>query len=393
LVAYHTAWMKANHPVEFLAASMSLDLGNTDKLNVFRQELARLRIPLRKPDVNRSSVEFTVEHDEDAPLGAVRYALAAVKGVGPQAMHALIEERARGGRFADLMDFARRVDPKAVNKRMLEALVKAGAFDALNRNRAQSFAAIEMLLRHAGAAAEERQSQQVSLFGGAEPSRIALPNVAEWVPGERLHNEFEAIGFYLSAHPLDEYAEILQKIGARPWAQVAPEAARQGGMYKLAGTVLSRQERRSARGNRFAFVQLSDATGVYEITVFSELLSAQRELLEPGQSLTLSVEARPDGDGARLTAQSIAPLDKVAEEAITSLKVYLSDDRPVEGIKTLLKNGLSGAAKGRCDIQLIVTLMDRRWEVPIGLKGRFSVSPQIRGAIKAMPGVDDVRAA
>jgi DNA polymerase III subunit alpha len=393
VVAYQTAWMKANHPVEFLAASMSLDLGNTDKLNVFRQELGRLRIPLRKPDVNRSAVEFSVEHDDDAPHGAVRYALAAVKGVGPHAMQAIVAERERAA-FTDLFDFARRVDPKSVNKRMLEALVKAGAFDVLNNNRAQSFAAIETLLRHAGAAAEERQSQQVNLFGNSEPlAHIALPNVAEWVPGERLHNEFEAIGFYLSAHPLDEYAEVLQKIGARPYAQVSTEAARSGGIFKLAGTVLSRQERRSQKGNRFAFVQLSDPTGVYEITVFSELLSAQRELLEPGQSLAVTVEARPDGDGTRFTTQSIAPLDKVAEEAITSLKVYMSDERPIDGIKTLLKNGLNGAAKGRCDIQLIVTLMEQRWEIPVTLKGRFSVSPQIRSAIKSMPGVDDVRAA
>src|SRR5262249_46144679 len=220
LVAYHTAWMKANHPVEFLAASMSLDLGNTDKLNVFRQELARLRIPLRKPDINRSAVEFAVEHDEEAPQGAVRYALAAVKGVGPHAMADLVAGRGKDGAFRDLWDFARRVDPKTVNKRMLEALVKAGAFDALNGNRAQSFAAIEMLLRHAGAAAEERESNQVSLFGDAEPSaRQPLPAVAEWLPADRLRHEFEAIGFYLSAHPLDEYADILKKQGVLPYAQ------------------------------------------------------------------------------------------------------------------------------------------------------------------------------
>ena len=394
LVAYHTAWMKANHPVEFLAASMSLDLGNTDKLNVFRQELARLRIPLRKPDINRSAVEFAVEHDEEAPQGAVRYALAAVKGVGPQAMADLVGSRAREGAFRDLWEFSRRVDPKTVNKRMLEALVKAGAFDQLNGNRAQSFAAIETLLRHAGAAAEERESNQVSLFGDAEPAaRQPLPAVAEWLPADRLRHEFEAIGFYLSAHPLDEYTDILKKQGVLPYAQIAAEAMRRGGVWKLGGTVLGRQERRSAKGNRFAFVQLSDPSGVYEITVFSELLSACRELLEPGQSLMLTVEARADGDGVRFTTQSIEPVEKVAEAAMTNLKVYLSDERPIEGIRSHLKNGLSGAVKGRCEVMLIVTLPRPMREVEVKLPGRFAVSPQLRAAIKATPGVEDVRAA
>jgi len=157
--------------------------------------------------------------------------------------------------------------------------------------------------------------------------------------------------------------------------------------------VLGRQERRSAKGNRFAFVQLSDASGVYEITVFSELLSAHRDLLEAGQSLKVAVEGRADGEGLRFTCQSIEPLDKVAEDAITGLKVFMSDDRPIEGIKSVLKMGLSGAVKGRCEIQLIVTLPEPRREVEIKLPGRFAVSPQVRGAIKSMPGVDDVRAA
>src|SRR5690348_10822081 len=214
LVGYQTAYLKANYPVEFLAASMTLDLGNTDKLNVFRQELNRLGIKLLPPDINRSDVTFAVEAPTPpSPAcgggrggGAIRYALAAVKGVGAQAMAELVAERAARGRFKDLADFSRRLDAKSFNRRQFESLAKAGAFDSLNPNRAQTFAAAEQLLRQASLAAEERESRQESLFAGIDPSfapRPSLPLVTDWPPAERLQHECAAIGFYLSSHPLD----------------------------------------------------------------------------------------------------------------------------------------------------------------------------------------------
>jgi DNA polymerase-3 subunit alpha len=204
LVAYQTAYLKANHPVEFLAASMTLDLGNTDKLNQFRQEADRLAIKLLPPDINRSGVEFTVEPDPKTGKPAIRYALAAVKGVGAQAMGDLVAERAANGKFKDLFDFSRRLDARSFNRRQFENLAKAGAFDCLNPNRAQTFAASETLLRQASRAAEERESRQESLFGGIDDkshwgfaARPSLPLVADWPPVERLQFEFDAIGFYL----------------------------------------------------------------------------------------------------------------------------------------------------------------------------------------------------
>ncbi|HZF35143.1 MAG TPA: DNA polymerase III subunit alpha, partial [Candidatus Angelobacter sp.] len=276
LVAYQTAWLKANYPVEFFAASMTLDLGNTDKLNVFKQELDRLKIKLLPPDINRSRATFTVEDPGDSPLfarggipgfnpgttapffgGAIRYALAAVKGVGQGAMDALVKVREEGGPFRDLFDFTARLDSQLLNKRQLENLVAAGAFDSLNPNRHQSFAAIETILRHAQSAASERDSQQVSLFGDIEPAggrRFALPVVADWPALDKLAKEFEAIGFYLSAHPLDAYGASLKRLGVirfgdiPAWLSTRPPSTR----AKLAGVVVSRQERTSARGNRFA---------------------------------------------------------------------------------------------------------------------------------------------
>src|SRR5262249_29824877 len=198
LVAYQTAYLKANYPVEFLAASMTLDLGNTDKLNHFRQELGRLQIPLLPPDINRSDVAFTVETDPKTDKAAIRYALAAVKGVGAQAMRELVAERNANGPYKDVFDFAWRLDTKSFNRRQFENLAKAGAFQSLNPNRAQTFAAAELLLRQASRAAEEREDGQHSLFAGIDAgfaARPSLPVVPDWPPVEKLQNEFEAIGF------------------------------------------------------------------------------------------------------------------------------------------------------------------------------------------------------
>src|SRR5438477_5931316 len=199
LLTYQTAYLKANYPVEFLAALMTLDLGNTDKLNVFRQELNRLEIRLLPPDINRSEVTFAVEPDPKTGKSSIRYALAAVKGVGAQAMAELVAERNARGRFKDLADFSRRLDANSFNRRQFESLAKSGAFDSITPNRAQTFAAAELLLRQASVAAEERESRQESLFAGIDPSFVARPSLPlweDWPPVERLQHECGATGFY-----------------------------------------------------------------------------------------------------------------------------------------------------------------------------------------------------
>ncbi len=392
LVAYQTAYLKANHPVEFLAASMTLDLGNTDKLNVFRQELDRLGIKLLPPDINRSEVEFTVE---ETPAGsetggaAIRYALAAVKGVGAAAMHALVGERKANGRFRDLFDFARRVDAKSFNKRQFESLVKAGAFDALNPNRAQSFQACDLLLRYASVAASERESQQVSLFGdmatGME-QRPALPMVQDWPSMERLQNEFDAIGFYLSSHPLDAYGKSLDRIGVVRFMDLAARLAGGGSTrHKLAGIVVGKKERTSARGNRFAFAQMSDMSGLYELTIFSEVLGQARQLLDAGQPLLVTVDCRMEEDSIRLTAQKIEPLDGVAAHAAAGLRVFVGEAGALKSLRGII--GRDGPGRGR--VSVVVGLAPTR-EVEIALPGAYKIGPGIRAAVKSLPGILDV---
>ena len=392
LIAYQTAYLKANHPVEFLAASMTLDLGNTDKLNSFRQELDRMGIKLLPPDINKSDWEFTVETGPGGPNGekpaAIRYALAAIRNVGEKAMRELAAVRARGGKFQSLFDMARRLDSKVINKRMLESLAAAGAFDSMNPNRAQVFAAANLVLRHASAAADERGSGQVSMFGGADqPAETPnLPAATDWAPLERLAREFEAIGFYLSAHPLDAYGKSLPRLGITAYANLREQMRLQrSSRFTLAGIVAGRQERTSARGNRFAFVQLSDQSGLFEATVFSEVLSTSRELLTAGKAIVLTADAQLQGDDLRLTVQSVRALDQLAATAAAGLMIYLRDPGPLKGLAGILKRD----AKGRGTVSLLLDLPDR--EVEMKLPGGFAITPQVRAALKALPGVVDVR--
>src|SRR5487761_1841583 len=385
LVAYQTAYLKANYPVEFMAASMTLDLGNTDKLNVFRQECDRLGIKLLPPDINRSDVGFAVEAaGED---GAIRYALAAIKGVGSVAMQQVIAERASRGPFNDLFDFAARIDPKSFNKRQFESLVKAGAFDAIAPNRAQAFAAIELLLRHANAAASERASQQVNLFGGdAGPAAMpSLPAATDWPLAERLQKEFEAIGFYLSSHPLNPYGKSLARLGVLRFADLARRPAGAETRVKLAGVVIGSKERTSARGNRFAFLQVSDTSGIYEMMAFAEVLRDSRPLFESGQPLLVTADVRVEGDTFRLTAQRIEALDKVAAGAAAGLRLVLEREEALPGVR----KAVATESGGRGRVSVVVALDDAR-EVEIALPGGFKVTPRLAAALQTVPGIREV---
>ena len=386
LITYQTAYLKANYPVEFLAASMTLDLGNTDKLNHFRQELDRLGIRLLPPDINRSQPTFSVEIDPKSGKPAIRYALAAVKGVGALAMDLLVAERERNGRFKDLFDLAQRLDAKTFNRGQFESLAKAGAFDPLDPNRAQTFAAAELLLRQASRSASERQDGQGSLFGLGLSDRPSLPLVEDWPPVEKLQHEFAAIGFYLSSHPLDAYGKSLERAGILRWAELPTALAANGTTrFRLAGIVVGRKERTSARGNRFAFVQMSDTSGIFEVTLFAEMLSQSRALFDAGQPLAVTVDVRSEEDNLRLTAQKVEPLDDVVAHAAAGLRVFLGEERALATLKSLMGREAGG---GRGRVSVVLDLAER--EVEIAIPGGFRVDPKIRAAVKSLPGIVDV---
>ncbi len=375
LVAYHTAYLKANYPVEFMAASMTLDMGSTDKLAEFRTECERLGIRVEPPSINRSGVEFAVHE------GAIRYALAAVKGVGAQAAAAIVAMR--GDRpFKDLSDFARRLDPKQVNKRTLESLAQAGAFDELEPNRAAVVASLEEILAIASNAQEDAASGQGGLFANTGPAPLRARNVQAWLPGDRLTKEYEAIGFFLTGHPLDAYAPLLARMKVSRWTDFAA-AVRQGATAgRLAATVLSRQEKRTKSGNRMGIVKLSDPSGHYEAIMFSEGLSEYRDLLEPNTSVVVSLQASVDGDEVRARIVAVERLEDAAAKLAQSLQIFLRDAAPVEHLAAQLQRG-----EGEVNLVLMV---DGATEVDIRLPGRYRVSPQIAAALKAVPGVVEV---
>ena len=386
LLAYQTAWMKANHPAVFIAACMSLALGNTDRLAALREEATRSDIRILPPDINRSGADFSVEHADDGKL-AIRYALAAVKKVGFSAMQALVE--ARGDTpFADLADLAARVDPRQLNRMQLENLIRAGAFDALEANRARMFAAAEAILRRAQAAATEKESGQTALFGaspGSSREALRLPEMADWPPMERLNFEAEAIGFHLTAHPLDVYAKALRRLGTTSCAQV--EASAQSGItrVRLAGMVAAQKERVTRTGNRMAWVRISDASGSCEVTLFAEVLSRARDLIANGSHVLITADLRQDGEALRVTAQDVTSLDQAAAAAGAAMRIWLRETASVPHIRDLL--GREGRGKGRV---ILVPRLGTTQSVEIALPGGFNVTPRLAQALKVIPGVEQV---
>lgn len=382
LVAYQTAWMKANHPVAFIAGCMSLALANTDKLAALRQEAARLGIGILPPDINRSDADFTLEEAEGALC--IRYALAAVKKVGVAAMESVVA--ARGDRpFADLADFAERIDPRHLNKMQIENLARAGAFDGIAPNRARLFQGAEMVLRRAQATVEARTSGQAGLFGGGATEKLRLPDVPDWPMMDRLGFEAEAIGFHLTAHPLDAYGQTLRRLGVVPSNKLEERAATGAARVKLAGSVVAVKERITRTGSRMAWVRLSDAAGSFEVTLFSETLGRARALLGAGTSLLVTADIKQEGEALRITAQEVEALDQAANRAGTGMRVWLRETSVVPHIRALLDR--EGSGRGRV---VLIPRLDAEKDVEITLPGGFNVSPRLAQAMKTLPGVERV---
>jgi DNA polymerase III subunit alpha len=330
-------------------------------------------------------VEFEVEGN------TIIYALAALKGVGRQAVEAIITAR-EARKFADLADFADHINPRAVNKRVLESLAQAGAFDEFEANRARVFAAMDAVLVRAQRAHDSATIGQNELFcGGGTRELIALPNVEPWLPAERLRREYEAVGFFLSGHPLDDYTAVLKKLRVQSWADFSRAVKAGATAGRVAGTVVSRQERRTRTGSKMGIIGLSDPTGHYEAVIFSEGLAEHRDVLEPGTAVLLFLSAEVQGDDVRARIQSLDPLDAAAVNLNKGLRVFLRNEAPIEAVAKRLESMPRSAANGAGEVSMVL-MLERGTEVEVKLPGRFKVSPQIAGAIKAVPGVVQVEA-
>ena len=385
VVSYYTAWLKANHPVEFMAGVMNCDIHLTDKLAVYFEEVRKgLKLPYVPPCVNRSLATFDVVDQE------LVYGLGALKNVGVEAMNLIVQGRGERA-FATLYDFARRVDLKKIGKRPLEMLARAGAFDQLDSNRRRVFDSLDALVAYSAAIFEQKASAQVSLFGEAgddlpEPRMSPVP---DWLPAERLAEEFKAVGFYLSGHPLDDYMAALKRQDVSTLEEVERKAMRGPCIAKLAGVVAGRQERKSARGNRFAFAQLSDPTGAYEVTLFSEALEKSREHLETGSKVVVTVEATMESDQLKLLGRSVAPVDSVASSGTPAgMRIYIENAGALGHIATVLGRAREQMPKApRGPVTLALNDHGLPGEVEVDLQEMFPVTPEIRGAVKSLDGV------
>jgi DNA polymerase-3 subunit alpha len=379
VVSYQTAWLKANAPVEFFAASMSLDIANTDKLSVFYQDAKRFGVKIRPPCVNRSMADYDVQD------GEVLYALGAIRNVGMQAMQHVVQVREEGGKFRDIFDFVERVDPKQVNKRTFETLVRAGAFDEIHPNRAELLASSEALVGHGQALASDRAEGKVSLFGEdlSGGHRPRMTRTDPWTPTERLDEELAAVGFYLSGHPLDDMVEALRRKRTDLLTDAIAKAISGAEALRMAGVIRRKQERPSRSGEKFAFVTFSDPTGEYEVLFPPESLRKCRDLLEPGKAVSVRVRCKASDGEVRFFGESVEPVEKTVENVVAGLRVHIApQSAEIEAIKKRL-----GVGNGRGGEVVLTAQLGGGREVELKLPGRFELNGAVRGAIKTAPGV------
>ncbi|MGH6675539.1 MAG: DNA polymerase III subunit alpha, partial [Xanthobacteraceae bacterium] len=295
----------------------------------------------------------------------------------------------------DITDVAHRINPRAINKRVLESLAAGGAFDSFEPNRARVFAVIDALLATAQRTQENAARGQSELFAGpAAPEPIMLPAIEPWLPAERLQREFEAVGFFLSGHPLDDYAAALKRLRVQSWTEFSRAVKAGASAGRVAGTVVARTERRTRNGTKMGIIGLSDASGHYEAVLFAEGLAQYRDLLEPGKAVLLFLTAEVQAEEVRARIQTVELLDDAAARMQMGLRVFLRDQEPLAGVARRLdpaRNVRNGNESADGEVSMVLLLQNGS-EVEIKLPGRFKVSPQIAGAIKAVTGVVTVEA-
>ena len=389
VVSYQTAWLKTNHPLEFMAGVMNCDIHLTDKLSQYVDEVRKgLKLPFVSPCVNRSQPKFSVMEN------SLIYGLAGLKNVGLEAMEVLVKVRNKKI-FVNLFDFSRRLDLRKIGKRPLEMLVQAGAFDVLDTNRHRIFKSLDALVAYSAAIHDQKVSKQVSLFGeaGDDLPEPVLSSVSDWLPAQRLSREFSAIGFYVTGHPLDDYKSAFKVNDILTIEEVEKKVLSGPHLVKIAGVVVGRQERKSARGNRFAFVQLSDFTGNFEVTLFSDVLEKSRNNLDSGARVILTVEASFEGEQLKLLCRSVTNIDEaISTDTSHGIKIFVEDTKVLPSLISVLGQASENrkiVSKGPIHLCLISSGLPGEVELDTGLT--CDTSPQIRGAIKSLDGVLDVQ--
>jgi DNA polymerase-3 subunit alpha len=380
LIAYQTAWIKANHPLEFIAASMTMDRGNSDKVLKFKQELDRIQVPLLLPDVNKSELIFKVEEGK-----AIRFALGAIKGAGDESMRALIAERKESGEYTDIFDFVERQNPSFMNRRQLESLIKGGAFDSIESNRGFLMENVDMLLRHMQTTYTDKNSNQIGLFGEASTETLARPELEQitaWDLFETLENEQLSIGFYLSSHPLESFKEDLQKIsGLVAVAELEELAGSKSKTVKVAALIMGKRELKTKRGDRMAIVTLSDTSGQGEVALFPESYASHYELIKKNQAVLCTLNIHHDGERLRINVEHMQDLDKALSRQD---KLLLKIDN-INSIN-MIKEMISQQEEGETMCEIFYTLPELG-HAHVRLNKKIHASKRFLAQIETVPEV------
>jgi DNA polymerase III subunit alpha len=332
IISYQTAFLKTYYPKEFIAASMTMDISNQNKLSEFYEELKRLNIKVTRPDINECFADFRTTNNN------FYYALGGIKAVGYEAISNVIEERVKNGKFSSINDFLKRVNPKDMNKLQLEGLVKAGAFDNLNTNRQALFNSIPNFILKTKNIFDNKSANQIDLFLEDETSDNDIVNdIEDWNFEERLSKEFEAVGFFISDHPLNQFTEIFVDYKIKDYSEFNLNDEIKDA--NIASTLLKVQERKTAKGNSYAVLKLTDLTSVFELFVFSDILELNREILIEGNSLILTLVKSISNDEnrfKRVNVQKIGSLKDLFNSPIKEVFFEVKSDDEVNEISNIL---------------------------------------------------------
>ncbi|WP_435150061.1 DNA polymerase III subunit alpha [Candidatus Pelagibacter bacterium nBUS_44] len=332
IISYQTAFLKTYYPKEFIAASMTTDISNQNKLSEFYEELKRLNIKVTRPDINECFADFRTTDN------SFYYALGGIKAVGYEAISNVVKERVKNGKFSSINDFLKRVNPKDMNKLQLEGLVKAGAFDNLNINRQALFDSIPNFILKTKNIFENKSANQIDLFSEDEILENDIVNdIEDWNFEERLSKEFEAVGFFISDHPLNQFTEIFDDYKIKDYSEFNLNDEIKDA--NIASTLLKVQERKTAKGNSYAVLKLTDLTSVFELFIFSDILELNREILIEGNSLILTLVKSISNDEnrfKRVNVQKIGSLKDLFNSPIKEVFFELKSDDEVNEISKIL---------------------------------------------------------
>ena len=349
LIAYQTAYLKTYHKEDFIASTMTTEMNNTNKLREFVDELKRLNVDVVRPDINKCYADFKTSNNK------ILYGLAAIKNVGGEAVSNVVLEREKNGKFKSIYDFIKRVDPKDINKLQLEGLVKSGAFDELEKNRKSIFESIPKLIQMNKLLYDDRVSNQSNLFEAESNTideKLVISNSNKWEKKELLSEEFKSLGFYISDHPLNIYKKIFSQLNIKSYREFFSNNLNEG---SVGGTLMTIQEKKSAKGMPFAIAKFSDNHGEYELFIFSEILINNREKLKEGESFVITLLKDTNGDQKRVNVKKIVALDNFINTDYKKVLIEIDEKIELNELEKLLNE------TGKTEVQIILSDKDARY--------------------------------